>query len=137
MALQSKSKIPLWVNIMQAILIIIMLGQVYMYFFDHQMMLDSGVRVEGSPMLNLVYEMGARTLVMALASIFVMITQDPKQYLVVLFMNIIREGQETIIDPLFPILNAPTTPTVDFGIHVVILVIELIAFITVWKITRN
>ncbi len=137
MALQSKSKIPLWVNIMQAILILIMLGQVYMYFFDHQMMLDSGVRVEGAPMLNLVYEMGARTLVMALASIFVMITQDPKQYLVVLFMNIIREGQETIIDPLFPILNAPTTPTVDFGIHVVILVIELIAFITVWKITRN
>jgi len=132
-----KSKIPLWVNIMQGVLILIMLGQVYMYFFNHQMMADTGVSVEGIPMLNLVYEMGARTLVMALASIYVMITQDPKQFLVVLFMNIIREGQEMIIDPLYPVLNAPVSPTADFWIHVVIIIIEIAAFVTVFKISKK
>ena len=131
------SKIPLWVNIVQGILILIMLGQVYMYFFDHQMMAETGVRVEGTPMLNLVYEMGARTLVMALASIYVMITQDAKQFLVVLFMNIIREGQEMIIDPLFPVLNAPVSPTADFWIHVVIIAIEILAFVTVYKLVKK
>ena len=132
----TKSKIPLWVNIMQTILILIMLGQIYMYFFNHQMMADTGVLVEGTPMLNLVYEMGARTFVMVIASIYVMLTQNPKQYLVVLLMNIVREGQEMIIDPLFPVLNAPVTPAVDFGIHVVIVAIEIMAFLTVWKISK-
>ena len=133
----SKSQIPIWVNIVQAILILIMLGQVYMYFFNHQMMADTGISVEGIPMLNLVYEMGARTLVMVVASIYVMITQDPKQFLVVLLMNIIREGQEMIIDPLYPILNAPATPMVDFWTHVVIVAIEILAFVTVFRITKK
>lgn len=108
-----------------------------MYFFNHQMMADTGVVVEGVPMLNLVYEMGARTLVMALASVYVMITQDAKPFLVVLFMNIIREGQEMIIDPLFPILNAPVSPTADFWIHVVIVAIEIAAFITVFRLINR
>lgn len=132
-----KTKIPLWVNILQVTLILIMLGQVYMYFFNHQMMANTGVIVEGRPMLNLVYEMGARTFVMVMASIYVLMTQDPKQFLVVLLMNIVREGQEMIIDPLFPILNAPAGPVADFGIHVVIVAIEILAFITVFKIARQ
>ena len=132
-----KSRIPLWVNIMQAILVLIMLAQVYMYFLNHQMMADTGVLVEGTPMLNLVYEMGARTLVMVIASIYVMITQNPKQFLVVLLINIFREGQEMIIDPLYPILNAPVSPTADFWIHVVIVAIEILAFIVVFKSTKK
>ena len=137
MSIQAKTKIPLWVNILQAILILIMLVQVYMYFFNHEMMADTGVLVKGKPMLNLVYEMGARTLVMALASIYVMITQNPRQFLVVLLMNILREGQEMIIDPLFPVLNAPATPAVDFGIHVVIVAIEILAFISVFRKVKS
>lgn len=133
----NRKKIPLWVNIMQAILILIMLGQVYMYFFNHQMMTDSGIQVDNVPMLNLVYEMGARTLVMALVSIYVIITQNPLQYLVVLIMNVIRESLEMIIDPLYPVLNAPASPTVDFWIHVVIVIVEIWALITVYRIIRN
>jgi len=132
-----KKKIPLWVNIVQVILVLIMLAQVYMYFFNHQMMTDTGVTVEGVPMLNLVYEMGARTFVMVIASVYVLITQNPKQYLVVLLMNIVREGQEMIIDPLFPVLNAPVSPTADFWIHVVIVAIEILAFIAVFRLARK
>lgn len=137
MSIKQVKSIPLWVNIMQAILILIMLSQVYMYFFNHQMMSNSGINVEGASMLNLVYEMGARTLVMALASIYVMITQNRKQYLVVLIMNVLREGQEMIIDPLFPVLNAPASPTSDFLIHVVIVIIEIIALVTIYKAIKN
>ena len=129
-------RIPLWVNIMQAVLIAIMLGQVYMYFFNHQMMSDSGIKVDGNPMLNLVYEMGARTFVMVIASLYVLFTQNAKQYLVVLLINIIREGQETIIDPLFPILNAPASPMVDLIIHIIIVLIEVYAFVVVYRITK-
>ncbi len=133
----NKTRIPLWVNIMQLLLILIMLGQVFMYFFNHELLAATGISVEGVPMLNLIYEMGARTLVMALASIYVIITQNPKQYLVVLLMNILREGQEMIIDPLFPILNAPASPTVDFIVHVVIVAIEIWAFVKVYKIAKQ
>ncbi len=133
----NNKKIPLWVNIMQAILILIMLGQVYMYFFNHQMMADSGIQVDTVPMLNLVYEMGARTLVMALVSIYVMITQNPLQYLVVLIMNVIRESLEMIIDPLYPVLNAPASPAVDFWTHVVIVAVEVWALITVYRISKK
>ena len=134
---QNKPRIPIWVNIVQIILVMIMLGQVYMYFFNHQMLVDSGISIEGIPILNLIYEMGARTAVMAMASIYVLITQDPKQFLVVLLMNILREGQEMIIDPLYPILNAPVSSTVDFWIHVVIVAIEIWAFITVFRISKQ
>ena len=110
-----------------------MLGQVYMYFFDHDLLAATGVTVNGTPDLNLVYEIGGRTLTMAAASIFVMITQNARQFLVVLFMNILREGTEMIIDPLFPIANAPASPAVDFGMHVVVVAIEILACILVWK----
>ena len=100
-------------------------------------MADTGVSIESPPMLNLVYEMGARTFAMVIASVYVLLTQDPKQFLVVLLMNIVREGQEMIIDPLYPVFNAPATPTVDFWIHIVIVVIEIGALITVYNKTKN
>ena len=128
-----KSDIPIWVNVLQVLLTLIMLGQVYMYFFDHDLLAATGVTVNGTPDLNQIYEMGSRTLTMAAASIFVMITQNARQFLVVLFMNILREGTETIIDPLFPIANAPAGPAMDFGMHVVIVAIEILAFVVVWK----
>lgn len=137
MAIKIESKIPLWVNIVQVILVLIMLVQVYMYFFNHQLMEASGIPTKGVPTLNLIYEMGARTLVMVIASVYVLFTQDPKQFLVVLLMNVFREGQEMIIDPLFPLTNAPASPMVDFWIHVIIVLIEIWAFITVLKIVNK
>jgi len=131
------TKIPIWVNIVQVILIFIMLSQVYMYFFNHEMVAETGVKIGGIPFSNLIFEMGARTLVMAIASIYVVFTQNPLQYLVVLIMNVVREGQEMIIDPLFPMENAASSPTVDFWVHVVIVAIEILAFITVYKISKS
>ena len=130
-------KIPLWVNIVQVILTLIMLQQVYIFYFDHAVVAASGIMVEGVPNLNLLYEFAGRTATMALTSIVVLITQNPRYFLVVLLMNLFREGQETIIDPLFPLLNAPMSPTGDFVMHLVIIAIELLAFITVFKIVKK
>ena len=74
---------------------------------------------------------------MVAVSIFVLITQNPNQYLVVLFMSILREGQEMFIDPLFPYANAPASPIVDFGMHVVIVALEIAAFVVVYRIARQ
>lgn len=122
---------------MQAILILIMAVQVFEYFFNHDGLVGAGVTVQGDGNLNLIYEMGARLGVIVIASVYVMITQNARQYLVVLLMNIFREGQEMIIDPLWPVADAPVSPAVDFAIHVVIVLIEIAAFVAVLKIVRE
>jgi hypothetical protein len=136
-AKRAKSEIPLWVNVMQAILILIMAVQVFEYFFDHDGLVRAGIEVEGDGNKNLIYEMGARLGVIVVASLFVMVTQNPLQYLVVLVMNVFREGQEMIIDPLWPVADAPASPTVDFLIHVVIVAIEILALLTVYRIVKR
>ena len=73
---------------------------------------------------------------MIAASVFVLITKNPHQYLVVLFMSIFREGQETIIDPLFPYSNAAPSMA-DFVIHLVIVALEIWAFIIVYRKTKK
>ena len=52
-------------------------------------------------------------------------------------MNIFREGQEAIIDPLFPLANAPMPPMGDLILHIVIVAIEIWAFITVYRIVKQ
>ena len=131
------TKIPTWVNVLQVILTLIMLQQVYMFYLDHNAVAASGITVEGIPNLNLLYEFAARTAVMVLVSIIVIASQNPRYFLVVLLMNIFREGQETIIDPLFPLANAPMPPMGDLVLHIVIVAIEIWAFITVYKIVRQ
>lgn len=134
---QPKGRIPLWVNLMQGVLVLIMVVQVYEHFFNHDALVAAGWVTEGDPALNLIYEMGARLAVMVVASVFVMVTQNPRQYLVVLIMNVVRESLEGVIDPLYPVADAPASPAVDFGIHVVIVAIEVAALITVASIVRR
>ena len=131
------SKMPIWVNVVQGLLTLIMLQQVFMFTFDHQAVNASGISIDGIPNQNLLYEFASRTMVMAAASIFVLATQNPRYFLIVLLMNIFRESFETIIDPLFPLANAPMTPKADLIAHLVIVVIEVWAFVTVLKIVRR
>lgn len=133
----SQAKIPIWVNVLQVILTLVMLQQVYLFYLDHQAVAASGITIEGVPNLNLLYEFAARTAVMAVVSITVIVLQNPRYFLVVLLMNILREGQEIIIDPLFPLATAPMPPVGDFVMHLIIVAIEIWAFITVFRIVRR
>lgn len=111
--------------------------QVYWFFFDHQFLVDAGITVEGSANLNIIYTTASRLLAMVVVTVFVLITQNPKQYLVVLLMSVLREGQEMFIDPLFPYANSPASPAVDFGMHVVFVALETAAFIAVFRASRR
>ena len=130
------SPIPIWVNIFLLILILFMSIQVYWFYFNHQSLIDAGITIEGVPNLNIIYTTAGRLVAMIAASVFVLITQNPHQYLVVLFMSIFREGQETIIDPLFPYVNA-APPMADFVIHLVIIALEIWASIIVYRMTKK
>ena len=110
--------------------------QVYWFYFNHQSLIDAGITIEGVPNLNIIYTTAGRLIAMIAALVFVLITQNPHQYLVVLFMSIFREGQETIIDPLFPYVNA-VPPMADFVIHLVIVALEIWAFIIVYRMTKK
>lgn len=131
------TKIPIWINVLQVLLTLVMLQQTYMFYLNHQAVADSGILIEGVPNLNLLYEFAGRTATMALVSIFVLISQNPRYFVVVLLMNLLREGQETIINPLFPLANAPMAPSGDFALHVLIVAIELWAFIAMLRIVRQ
>jgi len=130
------SPIPIWITALQIILTLIMLQQVYIFYLDHAAVAASGIMIEGTSNQNLLFEFAGRTVTMVIASIFVLITQNPRYFLVILLMNIFREAQETVIDPLFPLLNAPATPMVDLIIHIVIVAIEIWAFVTMYKIVK-
>ena len=124
-------------NILVVVLILFMTPQVFQAYFDHQALVDAGITIEGVPDQNIIYTTAGRLLAMIAASIFVLITQNPNQHLVVWFMSILREGQETFIDPLFPYGNAPVPPIADFGMHVVIVALEIAAFIVLYRLVRE
>ena len=130
------SQIPLWINILLILLVLIMTMQVYWFYFNHQSLVDAGITTEGIPNLNIIYTTAGRLVAMIAVSIFVLVSQNPNQYLIVLLMSIFREGQESFIDPLFPYANAGPV-AVDIGMHAVIVALEIWAFITVYRIAKK
>ena len=54
-----------------------------------------------------------------------MIAQNLRYFLVILLMNLFREGIEKFIDPLYTLANNLVSPMVDFIMHIVIVAIEL------------
>lgn len=128
------SPIPLWVNLLVVFLVALMAIQVLWNYFDHQVLLDSGITIEGEPDQNVLYTTAGRLVAMITVSLFVVYTQNAAQFVVVMLMSVLREGQEMFIDPLYPMADAPVAPAVDFGIHVVIVTAEIAALVTVWRL---
>ncbi|MFK7946556.1 MAG: hypothetical protein AB8G11_03115 [Saprospiraceae bacterium] len=113
-----------------------MIAQVYWFYFDHGYLIEAGITVKGVPNLNIIYTTAGRLVAMIAITIFVLVTQNPNQYLIVLLMSIFREGQESFIDPMFPYLNAGPV-AVDIGMHAIIVALEIWAFITVYRIAKK
>ena len=74
---------------------------------------------------------------MIAASVFVLVTQNPAQYTVVMLMSAVREAQEGFIDPLYPMADSGISPVVDFLVHVVIVAAEVAALITVYRLSKT
>ena len=132
-----ESDIPNWVNVLLVLLVAFMAIQVYWNYFDHQVLLDSGITIEGEPDQNVLFTTAGRLLAMIGVSLLVLYTQNAAQYVVVMLMSVLREGQEMFIDPLYPMADAPASPIVDFLIHVVVVSAEIAALIVVARLARR
>ena len=130
------SAIPMWINILQILLTLILVQQTYQFYFNLDAVLASGIEITGVPDKNLVYEFAGRTGTMAIISILIMLSQDVKLFIIMFLMNVLREGQETIIDPLYPLINAPVSPITDLILHLVIVSIEIIALLKLFGIYK-
>ena len=131
------SNIPIWINILQVLLLLILIQQTYQFYFDIPAVLASGIQIEGIPNKNLIYEFAGRTGTMAIVSILILLSQDVKLFIIMFVMNVFREGQETIIDPMYPLVNAPVTPTIDLVMHIIIVAIEIGALAQLIKIYKS
>ena len=131
------SNIPIWINILQVLLLLILIQQTYQFYFDIDAVLASGIQIEGIPNKNLIYEFAGRTGTMAIVSILILLSQDVKLFIIMFVMNVFREGQETIIDPMYPLVNSPVTPTIDLVMHIIIVAIEIGALAQLIKIYKS
>ena len=132
--------IPNWINVLQILLTLILLQQTYQFYFDLDAVLESGIKISSIPDKNLIYEFAGRTGTMAIISILIMFSQDVKLFIIMFIMNVFREGQETIIDPLYPLINAPVSPTIDLILHLIIVSIEIIALLkllNIYKVNKH
>ncbi|PML80397.1 hypothetical protein [Enterovibrio norvegicus] len=131
------STIPLWVNIFMLLILFFMGMQVYWFYFDHQFLAEAGISLQSTADLNIVYTTAGRLVAMIVITLIAIATQNPQQYMLVLVLGIFREGQETLIDPLFPYLNSPASPMADFITHIVIVAIEIAALVVIYRRTRS
>ncbi len=101
------------------------------------MLLDSGITIETDQDKNVLYTTAGRLVAMLAAYALVFVTQNPAQYVVVMLMSAVREAQEGFIDPLFPMADAPMSPTVDALVHAVIVAAEVAALVTVYRLSKK
>ena len=59
--------------------------QVYRFFLGHDFLLAAGITIAGPPDLNILYTTASRLVAMIGVTVFVMVTQNPAQYLGVLY----------------------------------------------------
>ena len=52
-------------------------------------------------------------------------------------VSVLREGQEMLIDPLYPYANSPASPAMAFGMQAVIVALEIAALIVVFRVSRR
>ena len=96
-----KLKIPLWINIVQFLLILILLQQTYLFYFNHEAVLASGVKIDGVPDLNLIYEFAGRTATMAIVSIVIMFPQNLKLFMLMFLMNLLQKYKKQLLTLFF------------------------------------
>ena len=75
------SPIPIWANLVLIMLILFMSVQVVQFYFGHEMLAEAGITIDGVPNQNILYTTAGRLVAMIGASIFVLVTQNPNQYL--------------------------------------------------------
>jgi hypothetical protein len=117
----TRAKIQHWINAIQVIIIVILFFQTFACYVQPDL-LYGGLRVEGAAMRQAITVLAGRNAMMAVVSIWALVSQNPRLLLFAFVMHFLREGQDMFIVPLTPIEGAPP-PVLNFFMFLVPFVI--------------
>lgn len=93
-----KTKIPVWINILQVVILAILTFQTYACYFNPQL-LYPGITVDENS-AKMIYVLAGRNAVMMVISIIALVRQNPRFYSFAFLMHSMREFQDMFIVPL-------------------------------------
>jgi len=93
-----KTKIPVWVNILQVVILAILTFQTYACYFNPQL-LYPGITVDENS-AKMIYVLGGRNAMMAIISVIALVRQNPRFYSFAFLMHSLRDFQDMFIAPL-------------------------------------
>ena len=120
-----KTKIPIWINILQVLILAILTFQTYASYFNPSL-LSPGLVVD-SASAKIIYTLAGRNAVMMIISLLALIRQDARFYSFAFLMHSLRELQDIFIVPLTGGISGAT-----IGIFFVFLIVFVIPEITVY-----
>ncbi|MBL7978128.1 MAG: hypothetical protein JNN12_07285 [Bacteroidetes Order II. Incertae sedis bacterium] len=123
-------KVPIWIYALQTVLCLILLEQAVSYW---QMNYWGDFAVTASQKREIL-ELAGRTTAMFLVGVLVMLSQNPHYFVPLFLLNIFRETQETFIDAMY---ETDTYPWVNILVHAVIIALEVLALVKVYKISTT
>lgn len=125
-----KIKIPVWVNILQVVILAILTFQTYASYFNPDL-LSPGLVVD-SASAKIIYTLAGRNAVMMVISIIALVRQDARFYSFAFLMHSLRELQDMFIAPL-----TGGGLAVFFVFLIVFLIPEIIAYFKLNKIAME
>ncbi|HNJ14955.1 MAG TPA: hypothetical protein PKN81_09455 [Anaerolineales bacterium] len=93
-----KTIIPIWINILQAVILAILTFQTYACYFNPQL-LYPGITVDENS-AKMIYVLGGRNAMMAIISVIALVRQNPRFYSFAFLMHSLRDFQDMFIAPL-------------------------------------
>ena len=125
-----KIKIPVWINILQVIILAILTFQTYASYFNPSL-LSPGLMVD-SASAKIIYTLAGRNAVMMVISIIALVRQDARFYSFAFLMHSLRELQDMFIAPL-----TGGGLAVFFVFLIVFVIPEIIAYFKLNKIAME
>ena len=113
-----KTKIPLWINILQIVILAILSFQTYTCYFNPNLIYP-GITAD-SAARPIIYVLAGRNAMMAAISVIALLTQNPRFFSFAFLMHSLRDGQDMFIAPL---TGAPSSPVVVFLVFLIVFVI--------------
>lgn len=93
-----KTKIPVWINILQVVILTILTFQTYACYFNPQL-LYPGITVDENS-AKMIYVFAGRNAMMAVISVIALVRQNPRFYSFAFLMHSLRDFQDMFIAPL-------------------------------------
>lgn len=131
-----KKRIPIWINILQVVILAILSAQAFALFFNPSQ-LYAGLVVDDATR-PMIFVLAGRNVVMALISLLALIRQEPRFYSFAFLMHALREVQDMLFVPLTLSGDASGGAVMIFLVFLIIFVIpEITAFFRLNKLANQ